>query len=70
MMLECKDQHASRDENTAYWGVTFSDYDDDVAQGIWQDRGVFFNRIIDYTQDLPAFLFAICQKAASIRGIP
>jgi hypothetical protein len=70
MMQECSPQHASRSENTAYWGITFLDHDDDVAAHIWQDRGVFFNRVVDYQRDLPDFLFAICQKAASIRGAP
>ncbi len=67
MMKECRNQHACRDENTAYWGVTFSTNDDDVARTIWQERGIFYNRIADYAQDLPEFLFAICQKSASIR---
>lgn len=67
MLKECRDQHASRAENTAYWGVTFSTADNAVASSIWQDRGVFYNKITDYVQDLPDFLFAICQKAASVR---
>lgn len=70
MLNECRDQRASRDENTKYWGATFSTADDPVASGIWQDRGVFYNRIADYDRDLPDFLFKICQKAASIRKIP
>jgi hypothetical protein len=70
MLQECRDQHASRGENAAYWGVAFSSTDDDVARRIWQNRGVFFNKVVDYDHDLPAFLFAICQKAASMRAIP
>ncbi len=68
MMNECKEQHASRDENTAYWGITFSTQDNQVARTIWQDRGVFYQQIADYDHDLPGFLFSICQKAAKIRS--
>ena len=70
MLNECRDQHASRGESSAYWGITFSTADDDVARRIWQSRGVFYNKITDYTQDLPDFLFAICQKAATYRAVP
>lgn len=70
MMNECRDQHACRDENSAYWGVTFSTSDNDVARKIWQRRGVYYNKIADYSHDLPDFLFAICQHAAAIRRVP
>jgi len=70
MLNECRDQHACRDNNTAYWGVTFSTASDDVARKIWQARGVYYSKIADYEQDLPTFLFAICQHAASIRKVP
>jgi hypothetical protein len=70
MLKECREQHASRDENTAYWGVTFSIDNHPVDSSIWEDRGVFYNRIADYDHDLPDFLFAICQKAASRRWCP
>jgi len=70
ILKECRDQHASRDQNTAYWGATFSVDDDVVARTIWQQRGVFYNKIASYDNDLPDFMFAICQKAASIRSVP
>ena len=70
LMTECREQHASLDENTAYWGITFSASDDDVARRLWQARGVFYNKIADYAQDLPDKLFAICQKAAQMRCVP
>ena len=67
MMMESREQHASRDENTLYWGITFSTSDDDCARRIWQERGVYYCKIEDYENDLPGFLFSICQNAATLR---
>jgi hypothetical protein len=64
MLEACRDKHVSRRENTPFWGVTFSDKDDDVARRRWESRGVFYMKVRNYDLDLPDFLFGICQAAA------
>ena len=61
------DTHASREERTRYWGVTFStDVRNEPLRQQWQARNVFFKGVSDYDTDLPRFLFGICQEAASL----
>ena len=61
------ESHASREERTRYWGVTFStDRENDPLRQQWQARNVFFKSVSDYDTDLPKFLFGICQEAASL----
>lgn len=58
-----RDKHASRDDNTAFWGVSFSAGDEKVDRTIWEERGVFVHQLRSY-EDLGKFLFGICQEAA------
>ena len=64
LLYSVKDHHASLDQNTAYWGVTFSTAGDAVARTRWQERGIFYHQIKNYDDDLPGFLFGVCQEAA------
>lgn len=66
MLVEVQQRHASKLENTHYWGVKFSTKDDAVERRVWQDRGVFYQIVTDYEHDMPAFIFEICQNAASL----
>lgn len=66
---DCSQRHASRLENTAFWGVTFSTKQDKAARDKWQNRGVFYKIVKDYENALPSFLFSICQEASSRSSI-
>ncbi len=67
ILNEVSETHASRRENTKYWGVVFStDATNDVLRKRWQARNVFFKTVTDYDDDLPKFLFGICQDAAEM----
>lgn len=68
MLVACKDSHASREENSLFWGVTLNTDDDEVLASSWNEVGVFYRRISDYEFTLPDILFRVCQKAALIRA--
>jgi len=67
LLLKSKEGHASLNEQTAFWGVTFTTDPSPDAVAIWEDRGVYGHRISDFTIDLPNFLFDVVQKAAELR---
>ena len=70
MLIEAQENHASKLENTCYWGVKFSASDDDVERQLWQNRGVYFQQVKDYKDDLPSFIFEICQNASAMAKTP
>lgn len=67
LLFDAKDIHASSNENTLFWGITFSTETDEMQRALWQERGVFYKKINDYDLDLPVFLFKICQIASSFK---
>lgn len=67
MLVTAKEEHASRAEGTPFWGVTFSKSGTKTDMERWEERGIFFQVVKDYSIDLPNFLFRICQKAARLR---
>ena len=55
-----------------YWGIRFATrssdrQSDDRASETARKRGLFLKFVADYDNDLPRFLFTVCQKAAGIR---
>jgi hypothetical protein len=62
ILNEVKDSHASTGLHL-YWGVRFSNDSNDPRRSKWEDRGVFQQTLSDYNQ-LPSWLFEICQRAA------
>jgi len=64
LICRVQSDHPSRRESTPFWGVTFSDRDDDVARSKWENRGIFYRVVADYTRALPQLLSGICQCAA------
>ena len=70
MLVEAQESHASKLENTCYWGVKFSAADDAVERQLWQDRGVYYQLVKDYKDDMPSFIFEICQHAAEMAKTP
>lgn len=63
MLRTCKKEHASLDENTLFWGITFTTEKEDFIQKRWEKRGIFCWVISDY-KEVPQILFRICQTAA------
>lgn len=61
----CNDTHASRLEGTKYWGITFMTDAKSPKKEKWKQRGVYPKVVVDYTTDLPKFLFGVCQTAAT-----
>ncbi len=55
--------HASAERKDAFWGVRISDSDSDPRRGLFEKRGVFQVTLRSY-DDLPQWLFSICQEAA------
>ena len=66
LLERCGKQHASRLDNSLFWGVAFSTTDKNAR--FWKRRGIFLKRVADYDQALAQFLFKICQGAAEIRS--
>jgi hypothetical protein len=69
LLMTCKPQHASLNENTLYWGVSFTTSTESIVTTFWEDRDIYCKTISDYDKDLPDFLFKICQQAASLRPV-
>jgi hypothetical protein len=69
LLQTCKPQHASRNENTAFWGITFTTSTDKAQATLWEQRGVYSKTISSYQTELPKILFEICQEAARQRVI-
>jgi hypothetical protein len=67
LLTTCQPQHASFNENTLYWGVSFTTSSESIIINFWENRGVYCKTIGSYGADLPRFLFKICQQAASLR---
>jgi hypothetical protein len=57
--------HVSKNENHLFWGVRFSDQENDPLKSSWEMRGVYQHTLA--YPDLPSFLLEVCQKAASKR---
>jgi len=56
--------HPSKQDNTAFWGVAFGKADEPTKLR-WEERGVFYKEVTDWNE-VPLFLFEICQAAARI----
>jgi hypothetical protein len=67
LLQTCKSQHASRKENSLFWGATFTTSDDRAQAILWEEKGVYSKKISNYNTDLPEILFGICQEAAQLR---
>ncbi len=69
LLQTCKPQHASRNENTHFWGITFTTSKSAPQAKLWEQRGVYSRTISNYTTELPQILFEICQEAARQRSV-
>jgi len=65
LLEKCMNQHASRLDNSLFWGVAFST--SDKNEKFWKRRRVFLKKVDDYDRALAQFLFQICQGAAALR---
>lgn len=65
LLSETKPSHPSVQDNVPYWGITFTTKAEPVRKLIWEERGVFVKQIATW-DDLPPFLFSICQCAADM----
>jgi hypothetical protein len=63
-LVEAKDRHAGRKEN-AFWGIRFSDREDDPHRQMWEHRGVFQHSVTGYGE-VPVFLREVCRIAAAM----
>jgi NAD-dependent SIR2 family protein deacetylase len=60
----CSNEHIAKREQIPFWGITFNTNSEDLSIPIWKDRGIFPQIISDYEEDMPSFLFQICQQSA------
>lgn len=66
VLFDAKKDHVALTEGQLFWGVKFTDKDDEVERGNWEDRGIYCAKV-DYNRGLPRFLFKICQLASDLR---
>ncbi len=66
LLKECESTHASRQEKTAFWAVTYTTSKEDADLEFWRRRRVFPVVVKNFTTDLPKKLFGIAQAAASL----
>jgi hypothetical protein len=69
LLQTCKSQHASRKENTLFWGITFTTSKNAAQATLWEEKGVYSKTVSNYHTELPEILFGICQEAARLRYI-
>lgn len=67
LMLTAKEQHRSRLDNHAFWGVRAVASDTDPTNDVWTARGVFCRSLGSYS-NIPDWLFNICRIAAQKRA--
>ena len=58
-------KHAYNPTAIGYWGVAFSTKKDPASKNMRENRGIYLHTLNKYSDDLPQFLFEICQSAAS-----
>lgn len=63
ILTQVKNEHVSKGRGDKYWGIRFARMDDPQAV-MWEGRGVFPQPVNEY-DDIPAWLFEVCQIAAS-----
>ncbi len=66
LLQTCKDSHASLNNNTLFWGITFTTSTEPYIKRKWEDRGIYCLEIANYETVLPDFLFKICPKASKL----
>jgi hypothetical protein len=66
LLQDCMKTHASRLEQSAYWGITFSASASAREVEFWKRRRVHTIVVNDYKKDLPRHLFQIVQSAAAL----
>jgi NAD-dependent SIR2 family protein deacetylase len=64
LLSECKSSHASLQEQTAFWGVTYITSKQEVDHLFWKRRGIYPVVVDNYDRALPEALFRIPQIAA------
>lgn len=64
LLIAARDQHASKLEQTLYWGATFST--SKSLASLWRERGVYLRQVQNFGVKLPEFLFGVCQRAATL----
>jgi hypothetical protein len=65
LLVRVKEEHASRNSQTRFWAVTFTD--EETSKQKWQDRGVYPIILKNYGE-LPPKLFAITEEAVRMRA--
>jgi SIR2-like protein len=69
LLQTCKPQHASRKENTLFWGVTFTTSMNKAQADLWEEKGIYSRTVSNFSSELPELLFGICQEAANLRRL-
>jgi len=69
LLEDANKTHAIRSgsEDALFWGLTATTSKDPGDLDLWKAQGVYPKLVADFTDDLPAFLFRICQQAANLR---
>lgn len=72
LIADVSASHPCSGAGIPYWGVRFAERSgnraaDERASETARRRGLFLKFVADYENDLPRFLFTVCQKAAGIR---
>ena len=68
LLARSKDLNPYQIEGNDYWGVSFTTKPTRAKSEYWKRRGIYLQVVKDWTADLPAFLFSICQAAARFRS--
>lgn len=69
IMTDVHETHVCNTEEARWWGIRFSDNPDDPLKPSWEHRGVFQHSLNNY-DELPSFLFEVCQLASQISQPP
>lgn len=67
LLFRAHGEHAIQSDGLPFWGVRFSTDTSAVDTAYWGKRGLKNFPVRDYHDDLPNFLFEVCQAAAVAR---
>jgi hypothetical protein len=67
ILVRVQELHGYANTRSAFWGVRLTVGDKPVEDQQWTSRGVYVKKLSSF-DDLPTFLFNVCQTAAQLRS--